>query len=125
MTSKTVTLWGAILGFLAVALGAFGAHALRTRLDERALEIFHTAVQYQMLHALLLVFLGERLARKERDAWTRRAAALAVGGVVVFSGSLYLLVATGTRVLGAVTPLGGVMFLGAWLCLALSVRGQR
>jgi uncharacterized membrane protein YgdD (TMEM256/DUF423 family) len=110
---------GAISGGLAVAAGAFGAHALRAHLDAGALAIWETGARYQMYHALALVVIGaagERLA----GAWARRAGWCFVAGTVLFSGSLYLLAVTGTSWLGAITPLGGVAFLGGWGCLAVA-----
>lgn len=114
---RTFTLLGALLGFVGVALGAFGAHALRATLEPRDLEIFETAVRYQLVHAVALVGVAW--------AWTRwpGTATLAAGwffvaGVVVFSGSLYLLVLVGPRSWGAVTPVGGVALLLGWASLA-------
>ena len=114
---------GAALALLGVALGAFAAHALRERLEPRDIEIFETAVRYQMYHALALLgvaWLATRLA----DPLTGWAGWLMVAGTVVFSGSLYLLVLTGPRWLGAVTPVGGVMLLAGWLlALVALLRG--
>ncbi len=112
--------WFAILGsafaFLAVALGAFGAHALRERLDPRDLEIFEVGVRYQMYHALALLAIAVLLGRwaGSLGVWAGWAFVL---GILVFSGSLYLLVGTGARAWGAVTPLGGVAFLLGWVLL--------
>jgi uncharacterized membrane protein YgdD (TMEM256/DUF423 family) len=112
---------GAISGFLAVAAGAFGAHALRARLPSESLAIFETAARYQMYHALALIavaWLGSRSASNTAD-W---AGWLFLVGTILFSGSLYALALTGVRWLGAITPLGGLAFLAGWLCLALSAR---
>jgi uncharacterized membrane protein YgdD (TMEM256/DUF423 family) len=111
----------AALAFLAVAAGAFGAHALRARLDPEHLAIFETAARYQMYHALGLAAVAWASARwpGPLPQW---AGWLFVVGTVLFSGSLYALAMTGLRWLGAVTPLGGVAFLAGWLCLLLSVR---
>jgi uncharacterized membrane protein YgdD (TMEM256/DUF423 family) len=105
---------GAMIGFLAVAAGAFGAHALRDILPPERLEIFETAVRYQMYHALALMVAGSLGA--SRAGWAFFM------GVVVFSGSLYLLVLTERRWLGAVTPVGGLFFLVGWLLLAIATR---
>ncbi len=107
---------GAISALLAVAAGAFGAHALKSRLDAESLAIFEVAVRYQMYHALALVATAWVI-----DRWgTGRAAGwLFIAGTVLFSGSLYLLVATGRRTWGALTPFGGVAFLLGWAVLAL------
>jgi uncharacterized membrane protein YgdD (TMEM256/DUF423 family) len=105
----------ALSGFLAVALGAFGAHALGTRLDERALSVFETAVQYHFFHTLALLAVG-LLCRREASASVQlRSSGIAFAlGLVLFCGSLYLLSVTGLRWLGAITPLGGLAFLAGW-----------
>lgn len=100
----------AIFGFLGVALGAFGAHALKDRLSPDMLAIYQTGVQYQVIHALALLLVGIGL-RGRAATWSGR---LFVGGIVIFSGSLYALALSGVKVLGAITPLGGVCFLAGW-----------
>jgi uncharacterized membrane protein YgdD (TMEM256/DUF423 family) len=110
---------GALFGALAVAAGAFGAHALRARLEPRDLEIFETAARYQLYHALALFAVA--WAMECNRQWGLAAGWLFVAGVVVFSGSLYALVLTGQRWLGAVTPLGGVAFILGWVCLGMAV----
>jgi uncharacterized membrane protein YgdD (TMEM256/DUF423 family) len=114
---------GALSGFLAVAAGAFGAHALRDRLTVAMLDVFQTGVTYQMYHALALVGVGILLARFSIDgsAWLTAAGWLFVGGSVLFSGSLYALSLSGTTWLGAITPLGGIAFLIGWLALAIGI----
>jgi uncharacterized membrane protein YgdD (TMEM256/DUF423 family) len=114
---------GALSGFVAVAAGAFGAHALRDRLSADMLQVFQTGVTYQMYHALALVGVGMLLARYSIDGspWLSAAGWLFIVGSVLFSGSLYLLSLSGTTWLGAVTPLGGVAFLAGWLALAISI----
>jgi uncharacterized membrane protein YgdD (TMEM256/DUF423 family) len=114
---------GALSGCLAVAAGAFGAHALRDRLSPEMLQVFQTGVTYQMYHALALVGVGILLARFSTDGsvWLTAAGWLFVGGSALFSGSLYLLSLSGTTWLGAITPLGGVAFLIGWLALAIGV----
>ena len=105
------------LGFLGVALGAFGAHGLRERLAPGMLDVYKTGVLYQLLHAvaLLAVALGaERLARP------RAVATLWVAGVVIFSGSLYALALTGVGMLGAITPVGGLLLMAGWVTLAIN-----
>ncbi len=106
---------GAINAMLSVAAGAFGAHALRQRLEPRMLEVFEVGARYQMFHALGMLAV----------AWvaSQRAGASAAGwamlaGVVLFSGSLYAMALTGVRALGAITPIGGVAFLVGWALLA-------
>src|SRR3954465_5364135 len=107
---KTFLLLGAIAAFLAVALGAFGAHGLRGRLSPEMLAVFQTGVQYHMYHAIALVLVAGILGRM--DGWLIHAAGWAfVAGILLFSGSLYVLAMTGITVLGAVTPIGGLAFL--------------
>jgi uncharacterized membrane protein YgdD (TMEM256/DUF423 family) len=106
---------GAILLALAVAIGAFGAHGLRGKIDDYSMSIYERAVFYHFVHALgiLIVSLLPRYAAAVR--W------LLLAGIVLFSGSLYVLAVTGVRAFGAVTPFGGVSFIAAWLVLAWSV----
>ena len=110
---------GAVL-FVAVALGAFGAHGLRARVGPELIEVWKTAVLYQLVHGLALF--GVALAGPERIAWHRVVSGLFLAGIVLFSGSLYLLVLTEQRWLGPITPLGGVAFLGGWAALTASAR---
>jgi uncharacterized membrane protein YgdD (TMEM256/DUF423 family) len=115
---------GALLAGLAVAAGAFGAHALRARLEPRDLEIFETAARYQFYHALALIVTAWTI-----DRWpgppAETAGWLFLVGIALFSGSLYALVLTNTRWLGAVTPFGGVSFMAGWVCLLLAARAGR
>lgn len=113
---RTFVMLGAALAFLGVGLGAFGAHALGPRLGARDLEIFETGVRYQMYHALALVLVGWAMTRWPGGGTVVAGWAFLIG-VVVFSGSLYVLVLTGTRGWGAVTPIGGVAFLVGWAAL--------
>lgn len=107
---------GAIYGLLGVAAGAFGAHALRGRLSEDMLAVYRTAVEYQFWHALALLAVG-LLARQAAGAWLTASGVAFTLGVLVFSGSLYVLTLSGIRVLGAVTPLGGLALIVGWACL--------
>ena len=107
---------GAINGFLSVAAGAFGAHGLRDRLSERNMEIFETGARYQMYHALALLAVAWLVAADAPHA--RTAGWCFTGGIAVFSGSLYALSLSGVKVLGAITPIGGVLFLVGWALLA-------
>ncbi len=110
---------GCVLALIGVAAGAFGAHGLRDRLPEDLLAVFETGVRYQMYHALAL--LGVAWATTQwTSSLTNTAGWLFVGGTVIFSGTLYLLAISGVRWLGAITPIGGVMFLIGWGCLALA-----
>ena len=111
---------GAASALIAVAAGAFGAHALRARLEPDMLAVFETAARYQMYHALALCIVGLLAGRTARAAgW------LFVSGTVVFSGSLYLMALTGERWLGAVTPVGGAAFIAGWGWLVLGAAGHR
>jgi uncharacterized membrane protein YgdD (TMEM256/DUF423 family) len=117
---RVFTVCGALSAFVAVAAGAFGAHALRTRLGPELLAVFETAARYQMYHALALVAVAWATSRWASPQ-LRAAGWLFVAGTILFSGSLYLLALTGARGLGAVTPLGGLCFLAGWLLFAVSV----
>ncbi|MBA8885945.1 uncharacterized membrane protein YgdD (TMEM256/DUF423 family) [Dokdonella fugitiva] len=112
---------GAIAGAVAVALGAFGAHALRSVLDAAALSTWHTAVEYQFWHALALLATGV-LARDREDRPLRFAAFAFAAGIVVFCASLYALALGAPRWIGAITPIGGVAFIAGWLALAVHAR---
>jgi uncharacterized membrane protein YgdD (TMEM256/DUF423 family) len=114
---------GSLSGCLAVAAGAFAAHALRSRLSPDMLDVFQTGATYQMYHALALVAVGMLMARFSSDGstWLSASGWLFLAGSILFSGSLYLLALSGTPWLGAITPLGGVAFLLAWLALAIGV----
>jgi uncharacterized membrane protein YgdD (TMEM256/DUF423 family) len=115
---------GAVAAALGVALGAFGAHGLRAHLSADALAVFETGVRYQMTHALALLAVGWATTRwpgplVEAAGW------LLLAGIVLFSGSLYLMTFTGARWLGAITPLGGVAFILGWLALAAAALRAR
>jgi len=114
---RTFALTGAVLAFLGVALGAFGAHGLAGRVPPADLEIFETGARYHMYHALALLLVSWAATRWPGGT-VHLAGWLFVAGTVLFSGSLYLLVLTGQRWLGAVTPLGGVALLLGWGLLA-------
>lgn len=109
-----------VLGGLAVALGAFGAHALEGRVEARLLEVFETGVRYHFYHALALVAVVVALGRWPESGLIPVAGWLFVVGILIFSGSLYLMTFTGIRWLGAITPIGGVAFIAGWICLALA-----
>ena len=116
---KTFLLLGAVTAFLAVALGAFGAHGLRGRLTPEMLAVFQTGVQYHMYHALALILVSGIMGRM--SGWLVQTAGWCfVAGIVFFSGSLYLLAMTGVTILGAITPIGGLLFLAGWACLAFA-----
>lgn len=117
--ARTFLAIGALAGLTGVALGAFGAHGLRGRLSPEMLAVFETGVRYQLYHALVLVALSALGPRP--NGWSIVWAGwLFASGIVLFSGSLYLLALTGVRGLGAITPLGGVAFLLGWGLLAFA-----
>ena len=111
---------GAVSALLAVAAGAFGAHALRRRLSADLLAAFETGARYQMYHALALLLVAWAATRWPGPP-VRAAGWLFVAGTVIFSGSLYLLALTGARAFGAVTPVGGLAFLAGWLALTVGI----
>jgi uncharacterized membrane protein YgdD (TMEM256/DUF423 family) len=108
---------GSLAAFIGVALGAFAAHGLKSRLDAGMLATFEIGVRYHMYHALALLAVAWACSRWPGTI-TAAAGWLFIAGIVVFSGSLYVLALTGVRWLGAITPLGGLAFLAGWLCLA-------
>lgn len=112
--ARGLLLAAALLGAAGVALGAFGAHGLRARLDARALEVWETAVRYHLAHAVALL----AIALSPQAASMRAAGWLFAAGIALFSGSLYALALGGPRLLGPVTPLGGLAFIAGWLWLA-------
>ncbi|HEX4345998.1 MAG TPA: DUF423 domain-containing protein [Vicinamibacterales bacterium] len=116
---RTFILIAALAGFTGVTLGAFGAHGLRARLTPEMLAVFETGVRYHLIHAVAILAtagLVERLGGR----LVVSAGWLFLGGIVLFSGSLYLLALTGITILGAITPLGGLAFLAGWACLAIA-----
>jgi uncharacterized membrane protein YgdD (TMEM256/DUF423 family) len=121
MQARTTLRMASVSGFLAVALGAFGAHGLKPLLSADLLQVYQTGVQYHLLHTVVLLALGIwQLVQPQR--WLDRAAIMMLLGIVLFSGSLYLLAVTGIRILGVITPFGGVSWLAAWLMLFMAAR---
>lgn len=114
-----LVLIAAISGFLAVALGAFGAHALRRRLSSENIAIFQTGVQYQMYHSLAILAVALIRYWATPSTWMTYAAWCFVLGIILFSGSLYLLSTTGKKAFGPITPIGGLAFLAGWVFLAI------
>ena len=110
---------GAVFGFLAVALGAFGAHGLKSKVTVDTLSSFETAARYQIYHALALILVGV-LANTVSSPLLEWSGRLFATGVVLFSGSIYLVVFTGVTSLGVVTPFGGLCFLAGWAALAVA-----
>ena len=124
ISPKFMLMAGSLLGFFSVALGAFGAHALKTFLVENnRLATFETAVQYQMIHGLALLLTGLLGYYFPKISFSP-VAWLFMSGILIFSGSLYLLCASGLKWLGAITPIGGTCFLAAWLLLCWKFYAQ-
>lgn len=117
-------LFGALFAAVGVAAGAFGAHALSARLEPRMLEVYETAVRYQMYHALALLAVAW-LATLSPGRAPRVAGWAFVAGILLFSGSLYALVFSGVRALGMITPLGGVAFIFGWIALGVAAVQRR
>lgn len=117
---KIFFLIGALSGALSVMLGAFGAHALRARLAPKMLDTFETGVRYEIYHAFAILVVAFALQHYASNLLEMAGWAF-VAGTILFSGSLYLLVLTGRRALGAITPFGGIAFIAGWLLLALGV----
>jgi uncharacterized membrane protein YgdD (TMEM256/DUF423 family) len=121
---KLFLISGAILAGLGVAIGAFGAHALKALLEAtNRTDTFETAVRYQFYHALALLVVGLLLFRLDSKL-IQYAGNLMLAGTIVFSGSLYILCLTGTRWWGAITPIGGVLMIAGWILLIISLSKQ-
>jgi uncharacterized membrane protein YgdD (TMEM256/DUF423 family) len=118
MTAKLFIAIGALAAAAGVALGAFGAHALKARLAPEMLAIYQTAVQYHLWHALGLIAIGAVAMHFPAASALKWAGWLMLAGILLFSGSLYLLAVSGVRWLGAITPFGGAAFIAAWLVFA-------
>ncbi len=123
-TTRALILAGGILGLLGVVAGAMGVHALRDTLDARALSTFETGVRFQMYHSLALLAVG-LLAGQWKTGFVKLTGVLFTAGVVLFSGSLYILAITGIGVFGAIAPLGGLSLMAAWTSLIVGAIRQR
>jgi uncharacterized membrane protein YgdD (TMEM256/DUF423 family) len=123
MTRRWISI-GAFSAALSVALGAFGAHGLKEYLAPESLRTFETAVQYQFYHSLGLIFVGVIVPAAKPPSTLVPVGWLMLAGILLFSGSLYLLSLTGIRGIGIVTPFGGVAFIVAWLLLAFGILRQ-
>lgn len=117
---KIFLILGAINAFLAVALGAFGAHGLEGKIEPKYLETWKTGVTYQMFHATGLLIIAVLLGKLPANSLLSWSGWLMFIGIILFSGSLYVLSVTKISILGAVTPLGGVAFLAAWILLIIA-----
>jgi uncharacterized membrane protein YgdD (TMEM256/DUF423 family) len=115
---------GALSGAISVGAGAFGAHALRSRLEARLFEVFETGAQYQMYHALALLAVAW-VASRWPSTLVNASGWLFLAGTILFSGSLYAMALSGVRALGAITPLGGVCFIAGWVSRAVAVTRAR
>jgi len=118
--SKTILLSAAILLVLAVAIGAFGAHALKPRLTEEMMQVYKTGVEYHFYHALGLLLIGI-FSTAWPSGWLNWSALLIGLGIILFSGSLYVMAITGIKWVGAITPLGGLSFTSGWVLLFVAV----
>jgi uncharacterized membrane protein YgdD (TMEM256/DUF423 family) len=111
---------GALLMALAVLLGAFGAHSLKATLTPEMLAIYHTGVDYQFYHSIGLLIIG-LMGFHFQSKWLGRAGILLIAGIILFSGSLYMLSLIGLKGIGAITPIGGLSFVAGWICLAIGL----
>ena len=118
---RLFVMFGAVSGAIGVGAGAFGAHALRTRLEPRMLEVFETGARYQLIHAVAMIAAAWVVTRFP-GSWATASGWLFLVGTVCFSGSLYAMALTDVRALGAITPIGGVCFIAGWVCLALAAN---
>jgi uncharacterized membrane protein YgdD (TMEM256/DUF423 family) len=120
-TAKLFLLAGSIAALLAVAFGAFGAHALKTRIAPELMPVYRTGVEYHFYHALGLMLVGLAAFHLPESACLRSAGWAMLAGIVLFSGSLYLLALTSLGWLGAITPVGGIAFIAGWALFAAAV----
>ena len=130
MSPQSIIIWGASLTGLGVLLGAFGAHWLRARLETQALEWFQTGLNYHFIHSLSLIALAliviwlRTMTVPSSSAFLSHAAVAFIVGIILFSGSLYLMALGAPRWLGMVAPLGGLSFLAGWVLLVVSIARQ-
>lgn len=120
MKNQQILFAGAVFMALGVLLGAFGAHALKKILSPEMLAVYKTGVEYQFYHALGLLLVG-LLGFRVESKWLRWSGTLLIFGIIIFSGSLYALSISGIKILGAITPIGGLAFVAGWICLAIAV----
>ena len=120
MRNQTILISGAIFMALSVLLGAFGAHALKTRLTPEMMQIYQIGVEYQFYHAMGLLFTGI-IGFQINSKWVSRSAIFLGIGIILFSGSLYLIALSGIKAIGAITPIGGLLFVAGWISLAIGV----
>ena len=120
MKNQQILLVGAIFMALGVLFGAFGAHALKSSLSPEMLAVYKTGVEYQFYHALGLLLIG-LIGFRIESKWLRWSGILLIFGIIIFSGSLYALSISGIKILGAITPIGGLAFVAGWICLAIGL----
>ncbi|HAQ19812.1 MAG TPA: DUF423 domain-containing protein [Prolixibacteraceae bacterium] len=120
MKSKQILFAGATFMTFGVLLGAFGAHALKSSLSPDMLAVYKTGVEYQYYHALGLLFIG-LIGFQIDSKWLRWSGILLIAGIILFSGSLYVLSISGVKILGAITPIGGLSFVAGWIFLAIAI----
>lgn len=123
MNSKKIMFSGAVFMALGVLLGAFGAHALKTHLSPEMMQVYKTGVEYQFYHALGLLFIGFVGFRLD-SKYLRWSGIFLIAGILLFSGSLYALAISGIKILGVITPFGGLSFVAGWICLAVGIAKQ-
>ena len=123
MDNRKILLSGALFMALAVLLGAFGAHALKTSLSPEMMQVYKTGVEYQFYHALGLLLIG-LIGFQIQSKYIKWSGILISIGIILFSGSLYLLSITGIRWIGAITPIGGLSFVAGWVFLVLAIRDR-
>ncbi len=123
MKNRNILLAGAVFMALGVLLGAFGAHALKKILSPEMLVVYKTGVEYQFYHALGLLLIG-LIGFRIESKWLRWSGIALVAGIILFSGSLYALSISGLKILGAITPIGGLSFVAGWICLAVGIVQQ-
>jgi uncharacterized membrane protein YgdD (TMEM256/DUF423 family) len=120
MKNRNILLAGAVFMALGVLLGAFGAHALKKSLSPEMLDVYKTGVEYQFYHAVGLLLVGLIRFRIE-SKWLNWSGIFLIFGILIFSGSLYALSISGIKIVGAITPIGGLAFVAGWVCLAVGI----
>lgn len=121
MKSRSILITGSVFMALAVAFGAFGAHIVQDMLTPERFDVYQTGVEYHFYHALALLIAGAISMHFKNNTWIARSAALFIAGILIFSGSLYILTLTDTGWLGAITPFGGFAFILGWIFFAVGV----
>jgi len=125
MKSRSILITGSAFMALAVAFGAFGAHIVQDMLTPERFDVYQTGVEYHFYHALGLLIAGAVSMHFNINKWIARSAGLFIAGILIFSGSLYILTLTDTGWLGAITPIGGVAFILGWIFFAVGVATSR